>query len=57
MEARAKYKAEEQIDMIMEKDKIEEDVFLQDKYFELRIRPWLKKVSFFDKRKYKKQPK
>jgi len=57
MEMRAKYKASEQIDMLMEEGEITERVFLEDKICEMRIYPKLKTVSIFDKRRYKKQPK
>jgi len=57
MEMRAKYKAQEQVDMIIEKEQIKDYVFLHDRYAEMRIYPQLKTVSIFDKSKYKKQPK
>ena len=57
MEVRAKFKAEEQVDMLVEAGKITESVYLHDRDVEMRIYPKLKTVSIFDKRKYKKQPK
>ena len=57
MEVRAKFKAQEQVDMLMEAGKITEKIFLHDRHCEMRIYPKLRTVSIFDKRKYKKQPK
>jgi len=57
MEVRAKFKAQEQVDMLMETGKVTEKMFLYDQHCEMRIYPKLRTVSIFDKRKYKKQPK
>jgi hypothetical protein len=49
MEMRAKFKAEEQLDMLMENGEIKEDVFLEDTLCEMRIYPRLKTVQIFAK--------